>query len=237
VFCPFCILLRFFLVLFMGVLGNNLPDNIPLLYQILLRTKFPVLYKIGKASWLHNVRIFSYRSLHLSLQYNHMWPENISLCVPVAHDVEVIGRLPQKLEHVQHNNIVAKHLRFVWSISLHVCNSSLWSRYVLDDTDLSVPACLLFSRNELLSTPAFKWPILRSAQFRTIALLRFSNLLLIESLTCSWHTVYLVTLFRLQFRIVDHMWDLKKTGEGRVVYCLKIIYRISRTGTEENHKY
>jgi len=35
------------------------------------------------------------------------------LCVPVAHGVEDIGRLPQKLEHVQHNNAAAKHLHFV----------------------------------------------------------------------------------------------------------------------------
>lgn len=41
---------------------------------------------------------------------------------------------------------------------------------------------------------------------------------------CSWHTVYLVTLFRLQFRIVSHMWELEKDWERSI--CVLFEYHI-----------
>ena len=173
-FCPFCILLHFLLALFLGAWGNNFPDNTsnPLLYQKVASDKIPCFTQNWQSFLTPECKnlFIQFPSLILTWSYskNHMWHENIRSYVPVAHDVEYIGRLPQKLEHFQHNNVVAKHLHFVWSIALPACNSSLCSRYVLDSTDWSLPACLLFSLNQLLSTPALRWPKLRSAQFRTV---------------------------------------------------------------------
>jgi hypothetical protein len=48
--------------------------------------------------------------------------------------------------------------------------------------------------------------------------------------TCSRHTVYLVTIFRVEFRTLGHTWELVKTGEEIGMICLKIIFRFRLQG-------